>query len=87
MPGCLFESHLWSWSCLARLGSHLVVNRAAKIQDHPFLGPFWAHFVPMSKHLGPHVASRWLLRVDVARSFVKTLIFLSIFCVEVGFVC
>ena len=48
MPGCLFESHLWSWSCLARLGSHLVVNRAAESYSHPFLG----HVRTILGHLG-----------------------------------
>ena len=75
-----FEGHL------ADHGRHLVANKAAKSQDHPFLGPSWAHLGPMSKHLGPLVASRWLSCVDVARSFLKMLIFRGVFDVEVGFV-
>ena len=39
-------------------GRHLVANKAAKSQDHPFLGPSWAHLGPMSKHLVPLPASR-----------------------------
>ena len=69
------------------MGVILWPTRLPKGQDHPFLGPSWAHLGPMSKHLGPLAASRWLSCVDVARSFLNRLIFPSVFDVEVGFVC
>ena len=77
--GGLLEIRLWSWR-------PSVANKAANSQDHRFLGPSWAHLSPMSKHLGPLVASRWHSRVDVARSLLKMLIFPCVFDVEVGFV-
>ena len=52
--GCGLEDHL------ARLGSHVVVNGAAKSQHDPFLGPSWAHLGPILEHLGAKVGLRWV---------------------------
>ena len=81
----------WRFGCgpgshLADHGRHLVANKAAKSQRHPFLNPSWAHLGPTSKHLGPHVVSRWASCVDVACCFLKTLILLCVSGIEVGFV-
>ena len=38
---------------LAGLGNHVVVNGAAEIQHHPFLGPSWTDIGHLGAKLGP----------------------------------
>ena len=47
-----------SWSVRGH-GRHLVANKAAKSQDHPFLGPSWAHLGPILGPSWPYVEASW----------------------------
>ncbi len=47
-----------SWSVRGH-GRHLVANKAAKSQDHPFLGPSWALLGPILGPSWPYVEASW----------------------------